>query len=180
MDPGEDASILEPPPALLEYREGGRDDPFREKGWWVAAAAAMSAGLALVQQAVNAVLFAFPDTFTTVSSGLDRNGSTDWLMVATTAASAAISVTMLAAALMYLRGRDTRRALVRVAVVQIVFSLAMSSFVQFRYFRGQSLPDQMIHIVWICGAIVDNALVPALVAVFFHRPKQNLRGADRP
>jgi hypothetical protein len=167
-------------PALPGYREGRYDDPFREKGWWVAAAAALMAGLALFQQAVNVVIYLFPDAFATVSSGLRRDGTTDWGMTAVTVASSGISLVMFLAAVLYLRGRDTRGALVRIAVLHIVFSLSMSSYVQFKLFRDASLPDQAVHIAWLIGSMVQDALVPGIVAVFFHRPRARPRGSLTP
>jgi hypothetical protein len=166
------------PPAMLDYREPAADDPFREKGWWVAAAAAVMAGLALVQQAVNFALYLFPGAFFTVSSGLSRGGSTSWGMMAATIASAGLSLAMFIAALLYLRGRDTRTALVRLAVVHILFSFAVSGFVQYTYFRDKSAPDRVIHIFWMVGSMVQGSLVDALVAVFFYRRKARRR-ADR-
>lgn len=164
------------PPAMLNYSEPATDDVFRDKGWWVAAAAAVMAGLALIQQAVNFVLYLFPDAFATISSGLSRGDSTNWGMMAATIASGGLSLAIFVAAVLYLRGRDTRTALVRLAVAHILFGFAVSGFIQYTYFRDKSVPDRVIHIFWMAGAMLRDSLVPALVAVFFYRRKTRSQG----
>jgi hypothetical protein len=175
MPDSNDPAVLDRAPdagraPTLEYRTAEeQEDTFRDKAWWVAAAAGVMAGLALVGQVLNFVLYFFPRSFTGVSSGLIQNGSTNWGMMAATLVMTGVSLGMFVAAVMYLRGRDTRRALVRLAALEILCSAALMSFGQYTYFRGRAMPELAIDLVWLLTTMTQHALVPALVIVFFHR-----------
>jgi hypothetical protein len=154
----------------LDYRTlAGRENAFRDKGWWVAAAAAVLSGLALVQQALNLVLYSFPRAFTGIGSGLIQNGSTNWGMMAATLAMTGVSLAMFIFAVMYLRGRDTRRGLVRMAVIEILCSVGLTTYGHYTYLSGRGMPEEIIQFVWMLAMLVERALVPALVIVFFHQ-----------
>ena len=163
----------------LDYRTAEeQEDTFRDKGWWVATAAAVMSGFALVGHTINFVLYFFPSAFRGVGSGLIQNGPTNWGMMAAMLAMTGVALAMFVFAVMYLRGRDTRRALVRVAALEILCSVALTSFAQYTYFRGFAMPELVVNTVWTLTTIVQQALVPALVIVFFHqRPP---RRSERP
>ena len=154
---------------VLDYRQTATEDTFRDKGWWVAAAAGVMAALALAQQGVNFALYFFPGTFASVTSGMGRPGATNVGMLLATLVSTGLSLAMLVSAAAYLFGRDARRALVVVAALQILFGFAASSYAQYTFFNTGTAADRAIHFIWLAGSIVQDALLPALVIVFFHR-----------
>jgi hypothetical protein len=169
MDRIQSELLTASPHAMLDYREGSDAEPLRVRVRWVAVAAVAVAAAALIIHATDFIIYFTPDSFQGVGTMMQDRGRTNWANVTMTLLSASLSMTLLIAAVLYLRGRDTRRMLVLVAAVMIVSTIGMAGYEQYSSYRNSSTPDRIIHAVWGVGHLIENLLLPGLMIAFFHR-----------